>query len=373
MTTATYCSTLELARFMNILRDIPDPKLIGEDRKREEVGTGDNSQTRFFLDRANVISSTVELQHGASEGGTLTTLTLTTHYTLDADLGEVTLTSAGVTAVGTNKIFGTYSYIDVGNASNLNNTQLQEALDRAESEINDETFNLFLDGTATTPAWGSASLEEKDGKGDFDRAYYSDRFPWADLTTTADGAITADDATITVVSTAGFPSTGTITIGNDKIAYTGKTTTTFTGCTSVEAHDDGSTVLGWAVEVSTTASGSTPTWTVLTRDSDYDIDLSTGRVHLFFSDTKLSILNFENPPRLVPNRFRTTYSYGTGTIPDDIVRLCLMIASKDLMNAAVRKGISSGYGDFDRFKNDVDEKWIQRTFDRHRNFQVRNI
>ena len=42
--------------------------------------------------------------------------------------------------------------------------------------------------------------------------------------------ISAIDTTITVTSTAGFESVGTITIGTENIAYTGTTSTTFTGC-----------------------------------------------------------------------------------------------------------------------------------------------
>jgi hypothetical protein len=47
-----------------------------------------------------------------------------------------------------------------------------------------------------------------------------------------DGAnVTASDATITVASTVGFPSSGTIHIGTEAITYSGTTPTTFTGCT----------------------------------------------------------------------------------------------------------------------------------------------
>jgi len=45
------------------------------------------------------------------------------------------------------------------------------------------------------------------------------------------GDITSTDTTITVNSTTGFPSSGTIQIGKEQITYTGKTSTTFTGCT----------------------------------------------------------------------------------------------------------------------------------------------
>lgn len=44
-------------------------------------------------------------------------------------------------------------------------------------------------------------------------------------------AIDANDTTITVKDTTAFTSSGTIYIGTERIAYTGKTATTFTGCT----------------------------------------------------------------------------------------------------------------------------------------------
>jgi hypothetical protein len=70
--------------------------------------------------------------------------------------------------------------------------------------------------------------------------------------TLLNGAHTKILTTITVDSTTGFPSTGTIKIDNEQITYTGTTSTTFTGCTrnsnvvlsEAEAHVDDSTVSG---------------------------------------------------------------------------------------------------------------------------------
>lgn len=70
---------------------------------------------------------------------------------------------------------------------------------------------------------------------------------WADTLnfTYLDGAITSSDATITVDDTTDFPSSGYLWIGQEKVQYTGKTGTTFTGCTRgllaqypAYAHDD---------------------------------------------------------------------------------------------------------------------------------------
>ncbi len=74
--------------------------------------------------------------------------------------------------------------------------------------------------------------------------------------TTLNGVVAAGDTTITVVSTDGFASAGQIIIYetglayssrkalNDPVVYTGITSTTFTGCTSVSAHGTGLTVKG---------------------------------------------------------------------------------------------------------------------------------
>lgn len=51
------------------------------------------------------------------------------------------------------------------------------------------------------------------------------------MATTLSAQLTAGVTTATVVSTALFPATGVIVIENERISYTGKTGTTFTGLT----------------------------------------------------------------------------------------------------------------------------------------------
>ena len=48
--------------------------------------------------------------------------------------------------------------------------------------------------------------------------------------TTLNGAINTSVTTITVASTTNFSTQGTLIIGTEQITYTGKTSTTFTGC-----------------------------------------------------------------------------------------------------------------------------------------------
>ena len=67
-------------------------------------------------------------------------------------------------------------------------------------------------------------------------------------TTNLDGALTDSATTVTVNSTTGFDSTGTIFIGNEQITYTGTSSTTFTGATrgandtTAAAHSDNTQV-----------------------------------------------------------------------------------------------------------------------------------
>ena len=66
--------------------------------------------------------------------------------------------------------------------------------------------------------------------------------------TLLNGGINDSVTTVTVDSTTGFESVGTVTIGSENISYTGKTATTFTTCTrgadstSAAAHSDDATV-----------------------------------------------------------------------------------------------------------------------------------
>jgi hypothetical protein len=70
-------------------------------------------------------------------------------------------------------------------------------------------------------------------------------------TTTLDGAHNDSITTLTVASTTLFPSVGAIVVGSEVIFYTGKTGTTFTGCTrgadgsTAAAHSDEDDVNGY--------------------------------------------------------------------------------------------------------------------------------
>jgi len=87
-------------------------------------------------------------------------------------------------------------------------------------------------------------------------------------TTTLSTSHTDSVTTITVVSTTGFDSTGTLHIGNEQVTYTGTTSTTFTGVTrgaggtTASAHDSG-------VQVAQFDKGGVPQYVIRTPDNNY--------------------------------------------------------------------------------------------------------
>lgn len=108
--------------------------------------------------------------------------------------------------------------------------------------------------------------------------------------TTLNGDINSSVTTITVASTAGFEDVGTITIDEENITYTGKTTTTFTGCTRgadstvAASHSNGDTV--------TRASK----WYNITRSSGaYSATADEGWTSTIIGGVLVMTNNFDNP------------------------------------------------------------------------------
>jgi hypothetical protein len=87
-------------------------------------------------------------------------------------------------------------------------------------------------------------------------------------TNNLNGSLNDSATTVTVDSTTGFDSAGTLYIGNEQVTYTGTSSTTFTGCTrgasstTAAAHSDD-------VVVAQFDKGGTPEYVVRTPDNNY--------------------------------------------------------------------------------------------------------
>ena len=120
--------------------------------------------------------------------------------------------------------------------------------------------------TETVPYTASATeavLMSAYYKGDVIAARGEKVFKSTNSSTLLDGAVLAGDTTLTVDSTTGFPSTGTLIIGTEQITYTGITSTTFTGCTrgangtTAVGYADGTAVYAFWTQIDTGRTGAT--------------------------------------------------------------------------------------------------------------------
>ena len=87
-------------------------------------------------------------------------------------------------------------------------------------------------------------------------------------TTTTSTTHTDSVTTITVSSTTGFDSSGTLFIGNEHVTYTGTTSTTFTGVTR-GANDTTAASIASGVQVAQFESGGVPQYVARTPDNNY--------------------------------------------------------------------------------------------------------
>ena len=297
-----YTTTSQLAEIIGILKAVPSWD-IAATPTNEAVGTGDNSNTQFFLDQKNILASSYTLYANAvamTEGSA-------GDYTIDKDTGEITLTAAGVTTLSTNNLTAKYDYSSNG----MSDSFLTSTLERAETETDNVVNSIFTDGTATNPAY-PLTTEIQSSEGIFlDRIIVKEK-PLKDIATTLDGDHNDSITTISLASGTGtnYPSTGSIIINSEVITYTGVSTDDLTGCTraaegtTAAAHTDGDDVHSTILFTSDTTEGSSVVWTVQPWDTLMYAD--AGGLVYKFSGASPDPLTREG----VANRIKILYYYG---------------------------------------------------------------
>jgi hypothetical protein len=369
-----YVTTLDFARVVGMKNDIPSWSP-GDHPSKEDVALGtSNTTANYYLDQRNIINNTGLIYYGANSTVATKLLVEPTHYSLDKDTGKLNLTADGTVLVdtdsSTNRLFAEYSYFDL----DLPDSYIQSILERAEKKFESETNIVFADGTTATPTYGQSTDEKQTGKGKYDRGYYTQHFPLPDVSTNLIESAGTSANSLTVQSTFGFPESGVIGMSTEKMDYTGKGVSSFTGLTGLSSnYGTSSTVLPRVIELSTTGGGSNPSWTVLDNDVDYDIDLESGRIYIYRDDIGLDVFTTQHPPRLAPNRFRASYIYGYNTIPDDVKRAVLIIAKKMMMTDTVAKSFIAGRNEFNPDLLNAEDGELQTIIDRYKSWKVSNI
>lgn len=136
-------------------------------------------------------------------------------------------------------------------------------------------------------------------------------------------SVSVTGSTLTVDSTSGFIEKGLLMVGNEVLSYTGKTDTTFTGCT----------------ELSGTALTTANTADTEIKQHQFAIDLQggsasgdKGRLRDWWLDPEMGIIYFNNSyPFFEWNAIKVCYIYGERYIEKAIEDICTKMVAIDLL------------------------------------------
>ena len=349
-TSLKYATALMLSQILGISNDVPSWDH-STTPTNEAVGTGNDSNTQFWLDQKSVISDSYTLYANA------VAMIETTHYELDKDTGEITLTASGVTFLTTNDLTAKYRYYSNG----MKDSYIISVMGRAEKEVDNAVNSKFTDGTVQNPAYPSQT-EIQSSEGLFMDRIIVEKKPLKDIETTLDGAHTDSITTISLASGVGdnYPSTGTIIINSEAITYTGVSADDLTGCTrgalgtTATAHSDGDAVHSTILFRSDTAEGTAVSWTIQPWDTSMNAT-EEGLIYKF-KDVDPDPLT----RRGVANRVKIIYLYGYDVVPGDITRLSLLLAKRMLIQDNVGSSIIKGRNEFRPEMLNADESEIKK-------------
>jgi hypothetical protein len=348
-----YSNPLLLAEILGFKGDVPTWD-IGTEPSKENVGTGDNTKTIFYLDQKNILPDTYTLYYGTAQD-TITTLIEETHYSLDIETGKITLTTAGKTLLDTNNIYAVYSYLTNG----MSPSYLIRVLGRAENEVDNSINATFTNGSVDNPNY-PLEEEEQSSQGYFMDRIIINKKPLIDIKSSLSSNITDSVNTIPVKLGEGksFPSSGYIIINNEVITYTGVSGDNLTGCsrgvlgTTASSHSQDDEIHTTILFFSDTPEGSDVVWTI----QRWNTDMYANEDGLFcrYKDSNPSPLTKSG----VAKRIKTIYYYGYNSIPEDITRLTLIYAKRMLMQDNIGKSTIAGRNEFQPEMFNTDGKEI---------------
>lgn len=343
----------------------------GKTPAKETVVAQTVAEGDYFLNHPGVNEETLVLYAGS------TILTITTHYTFDSDTSKVSVTSVGETALAGEDLTAEYEYCSLETELNYNETE--RILEQAERQIESQINGVFANQSEDNPSYKKIVDELQPGQGVTNSVYGTSYYPVVKMQTTVNGDYTTGGVTIDLNDASGFPSAGTIYIGGNKVAYTAKSTNTLTIPSTTPSISDGATVRGEVVEISTSPSGVSPSFSVLTPDSDYAIDYDTGEIQLmdeyyFQEDTHLI-----NPQDGTLDRVKLSYMHAwhepgqDATIPEEVDQIVYMIAGRQLVQRNIMKNLSGRRDNFSPQNLGFSKIDIESSLQRYRMYRVKNI
>lgn len=368
MTNPIYSTVKSLCKYLGIYKTIPNK----DSTSNENLGVGTSSTTSYWLDNLGIITGTYTFYVGNTTGTIQTALVEPTDYSLDLDNSKLTPTTSGITTIGVNTVWGKYDYND----QELLNSELNDLLLTAEKKLELYTEQRFADGTATDPNY--RKIDGELIKGHYrpeDKVYDLFFSPIVELSTTTNGAYTTGITTIQLTDSTGFPSTGTIYIGGNKVSYTAKSSNILTIPTATPSIATGATVRGEVIELSSEPEGNDLSFSVLDPDTEYQLDTTHGRVAIL-RNAFWSEISAED--RIYPSNYwvRVTYFQAwhnkdeDPSIPAEIQEIVNFFAAQDLFKRTVAKSYLKGMNDFNPKKMEISQDDIIERLDQYRPLKV---
>lgn len=362
-----YCTTKQVFEFLNWAIDVPE-FVSGSAPSFEEVdvsGTLANGSV-IYLDHDKVIDGTLVLSYGASAAST-TTLTLTTDYTIDLDKGKITITSAGATAIGSDKVYAEYyQYSSIDGRPGARDSVVSTLIDRAVAHFDKEMNRSYQASVGVL-------REVRTGQGRNSRRYYPYNMKPIVVPTTLTTTVDSSETGFVVGSTSGMTAGDYITIGGEVLSIDSVDSATALTVTRGElgstgaAHTAGDELVNAAMEVSTTPNGSTPTWIVLSYSGDFYIDPESGLFTVLHNDiTSEGLFVGQYPQKGTVNRVRLTYSYGSSSVPSDIEQACIEQVARWLSSASIAKALGEGQDGFVPRANEVLSEDVKAILKEHK-------
>ena len=337
-----YCTTQQVIDYLQLTQQVPDFDNGSTTKETVDASGTLASGSKIYLNNTKIIDSSYNFYYGADVDN-ITLLTETTHYTFDKDIGEITLTTAGATAIGANSVFSDYKF-----SLQLKDSYVQDLINSSEKII-DETIEQTFNGVTLV------DNEERVGKGIHKRLYRPRNLMPIVIQNQLDGAL--DDSTTTVIldDTTGLEVGEYLTIESEVVligsidSSTNLTVTRGSKGSTAVTHADNTFVINYVISISNTVVGSTPVFAILNYKTEFDIDSDTGGVQLLHIDgyDANQFTNGLYPLHGVFNRIRINYKYGSVTVPEDIRHLCLLMTSKKLYSAQILNALSRGTDGFE--------------------------
>jgi len=199
----------------------------------------------------------------------------------------------------------------VGKIAGLYTLKTREGLERAVrvrttlleyyDSVND-TWNLLKSGLTTNLTAGFAPFNTSSANALYISNGTDNYTKWNGAVTHLNGALSGSEGTITVDSTSEFTTTGTLIIGTTvSVTYTGKTSTTFTGCSNAPAALDNAGVTQLTSEPSLTGATNPLGSILFSADVNSGSRMWIGKLSTMIGSKTANAENFASSSPRIPN------------------------------------------------------------------------